>query len=413
MLWLCIRWPQLGPELPQAGATLERLAAWGYQWTSRVSLGPPNRLWLELQGSRSLFGGWQALLGQIETGLLQLGDPYCCALAPSPSAAALLTLAPPPRHVLSLAQLRPRLDPLPLTLLDLPEATLAALQSSGLTRIGEVLALPAAALARRFGPQATLYLRRLCGRAPEPRPLWRLPPTLSLRMEFGYELHDADALLLPVRRLLLEFEGYLHGRDCAVLHFGLELEHPRGAASALRIGLSAPGREARQFLALVRERLAVLVLPAPVTAVRLHAQEFTAPTIVQADLFGSDAQRLAQLQLLLDRLQARLGTTGVRALQCQADYRPEHSWCYVMPAAAAAGADPAGTAARPCYLLPEPRRIAPPGELLQGPERIESGWWDGADAVRDYYVARAPDGARLWVYRDLRADAWYLHGLWA
>jgi hypothetical protein len=29
-------------------------------------------------------------------------------------------------------------------------------------------------------------------------------------------------------------------------------------------------------------------------------------------------------------------------------------------------------------------------ELEQGPERIESGWWDGRDVRRDYYVARNP-----------------------
>ena len=33
-------------------------------------------------------------------------------------------------------------------------------------------------------------------------------------------------------------------------------------------------------------------------------------------------------------------------------------------------------------------------ELLAGPERIESGWWDGADVQRDYYVAQRCGMAR-------------------
>jgi protein ImuB len=50
--------------------------------------------------------------------------------------------------------------------------------------------------------------------------------------------------------------------------------------------------------------------------------------------------------------------------------------------------------------------------LLAGPERIESGWWDGADARRDYYVAGDTRGARLWVYREcLGTQKWYLHGI--
>ena len=31
---------------------------------------------------------------------------------------------------------------------------------------------------------------------------------------------------------------------------------------------------------------------------------------------------------------------------------------------------------------------------------------------RDYYVARAEDGARWWVFRDLAEGGWYLQGLW-
>ena len=48
-----------------------------------------------------------------------------------------------------------------------------------------------------------------------------------------------------------------------------------------------------------------------------------------------------------------------------------------------------------------------------GPERIETGWWDGGDIRRDYYVARNNRGARLWVYQGvLRGVAdWYLHGI--
>jgi len=50
--------------------------------------------------------------------------------------------------------------------------------------------------------------------------------------------------------------------------------------------------------------------------------------------------------------------------------------------------------------------------LERGPERIETGWWDGDDIRRDYYVARNRRGARLWVYQDLRSVAnWYLHGI--
>ena len=55
---------------------------------------------------------------------------------------------------------------------------------------------------------------------------------------------------------------------------------------------------------------------------------------------------------------------------------------------------------RPVWLWPEPqplheRAAGPlldgrPLQLLAGPERIESGWWDDELAARDYFIAAAP-----------------------
>jgi protein ImuB len=50
-------------------------------------------------------------------------------------------------------------------------------------------------------------------------------------------------------------------------------------------------------------------------------------------------------------------------------------------------------------------------QLVDGPERIETGWWDGNDVRRDYFVAASAGGRRLWVFHDLRAGGWYLHGI--
>jgi protein ImuB len=55
----------------------------------------------------------------------------------------------------------------------------------------------------------------------------------------------------------------------------------------------------------------------------------------------------------------------------------------------------------------------PKPDILQGPERIESGWWDGKGVARDYYVARRHHGARLWVFQERHSKRWYLHGVFA
>ena len=55
-----------------------------------------------------------------------------------------------------------------------------------------------------------------------------------------------------------------------------------------------------------------------------------------------------------------------------------------------------------------------PLTLLSGPERIQTGWWDGGDIGRDYYVARAQDGARWWIFRECDPPRrWFVHGCFA
>jgi protein ImuB len=81
---------------------------------------------------------------------------------------------------------------------------------------------------------------------------------------------------------------------------------------------------------------------------------------------------------------------------------------------------PGASAPRPLWLLPQPRRLRARDDqpyfqgrlrLQAGPERIETGWWDGRDVRRDYFHASNPAGLRLWVFRDLRSRDWYLQGL--
>jgi protein ImuB len=55
--------------------------------------------------------------------------------------------------------------------------------------------------------------------------------------------------------------------------------------------------------------------------------------------------------------------------------------------------------------------------LKDGPERIESGWWDDDDVRRDYFIAETARGEIVWLYRDHRYGIddgeWFLHGLFA
>jgi len=427
MLWLCILLPRFAPEASAGGrpqaerAALELLALWALQWSSQVSIDPADgaghdpALWIEIGASSRLFGGHAALRERIATDLASLGYTHRLGTAPTPAGAALLARAGLATVATTRTQLRQQLAPLPLTLLALPDESLAALQDAGLQCIGELLALPTAAIAQRFGPGASLYLQRLCGEAREPLRMVRPSQRFTSRCEFAGPVTDTTALLFPLQRLLAGLQGFLRSRDRAVQRYTLCLEHHRRAATRLTIGLARPGRDAAQLLALARERLAAGTLDAAVHGLAIEAHELLQPLVLQSDLFSRAAQHTEQLQQVIDRLAARLGESAVQTLRGAADHRPERAWRMSAASITAPAAAPEGTAApvRPCWLLPEPLHIDRPQELLAGPERIESGWWDGADIARDYYLARGADGAQLWVFHDLRNGAWCVHGLWA
>ena len=153
---------------------------------------------------------------------------------------------------------------------------------------------------------------------------------------------------------------------------------------------------------------------------------------------------------LVDRLRARLGEAAITLVAPHAEHRPERAWRKALVdhpnpiAASHASPSPAGpqlqpdprraprpdprqscpltAAPRPVWLLAEPEPLgyrleAQPWVLRDGPERIESGWWDGRDVRRDYFVAENPRGETVWIYRDHRYGIddgeWFLHGLFA
>ena len=79
---------------------------------------------------------------------------------------------------------------------------------------------------------------------------------------------------------------------------------------------------------------------------------------------------------------------------------------------------------RPGWLLPHPLPLRDHHlRILAGPERIETGWWEG-DLRRDYYLLQTSQGQRAWAYRcagdaprsldhhpgSSAADGFMLHG---
>jgi protein ImuB len=402
----------LGRKTDAERAALERLAAWSGRFSSEVSLEPPQSLVVEVARSLRLFGGAEALLERVAREVCALGYGARCCLAPTPGGALVLAACGIEEVIPDDDALRAALSRLPLAALDLDARSRADLRRMGLRRVEELLRLPRSGLAERLGLAQVQRLERLLGEVPDPRRRFEPPAHYRGRIELPAELLQVDALVFPCRRLLSGRQGGVQRLQWC-LHHGDEIEETR-----FILGTARPERDPGRWLDLLRERLERLRLPAPVRALVLDATDIRPLAPSSLDLFpGLDRSKSPDPELL-DRLRARLGAEAVRGLALVADHRPERAWRWCPAGEARKGR---GRADRPLWLLPKTlalrtrnRRPWWDGELDLGRERerIETGWWDGFEVARDYFVATTASGERLWIYRELKGRrGWFLHGL--
>ena len=411
-------------------ALLDALAMLAREFTPRVSLEPPDGVLLEVRGSLRLFGGARALCAQLRERLQARGIEARLALTPTPLASLWFARAGEEVALRRPDTLPSRLASLPLGVTRWPARTLQALATMGVRVAGDCLRLPRDGFARRFEPRLRLDLDRALGQAPDPRANFVAVERCTLRRDLEPEITDTGRLQRVVEPLLEELCAHLRGRGAAIDSLELRLLHREAPATRLRLRFAEPVAVAGRIAALLQERLARTELPAAVRSVRLRSGAPVEAHAEAGDLFAHDRRRFAAVPQLVERLRARLGGEAVHGLCLVAEHRPEaaqRSGDILAPASPAhvlAGKRTeeaeVSPAPRPVWLLAVPQPLEggdPPRyegalEIEEGPERIESGWWDGGDVRRDYYVARNPAGVRLWIFRERRAaGGWFLHGV--
>lgn len=396
---------------------LREIAQWALQFSPAISLSGPDAVVLEIGAGLKLFGGLAPLLRSIHAELPALGFSAVVAAAPTATAALMLARSNRAQAITDAAVLRDQLAPLPAAATGCSEDVVQTLAELGVHTVGALLGLPRDGLARRFGQMLLDTLDRALGRLPDPQPPFLAPEQFCARLELPAPAWEVEALLFGVKRLIASLGGWLRGRGLGAMRLRLELVHGDCAPTTLRLNLSAPSRDAMHLGGLMRERLERTRLPDRVEAIVLAADESAVLDARDLPLFpGVEAADESQL---IERLCARLGDEAICALRPCADHRPELAWRAERPAQAANAIMPPGP--RPLWLLAEPQPLdlflheaRAPVVLMDGPERIESGWWEDLDVRRDYFVARAQGGQTLWIFRQAGSGTrWYVHGIFA
>jgi protein ImuB len=407
-------------------ALLEAVATSAIGFTPRVVLEPPDAVLLEVRGSLRLFGGVRRFIAQVRERLQSLGLAPLLALTPTPLASLWFARMGEEVALRSRDGLASRLAQLPLACARWPEKHLESLAAMGVRTIGDCLKLPRDGFARRFVPQMLHALDRAAGCAPDPRVAFLPGERYSVRRDLEPEISDTERLARAAGPLVDELCSFLELRCCGVDVLGFSLLHRDVPPTRLCLRFAEPTAQAGRITELLHERLACTELPGPVRALRLRSGPLVMASQEASDLFARARGRSTSVPQLVERLRARLGTDAVYGIQVVPEHRPESAWekgdilLFRGPTRAGHGKGECPLFPRPLWLLAEPQpldgrehpRYEGKLEFEEGPERIESGWWDGRDVRRDYYVARTARGMRLWVFRERRAEGrWFLHGV--
>jgi protein ImuB len=417
-LWYAAVFPAMA-QLEPFAAALQKLCLHAYSFTSFVSIEPPNALLLEIKGSVKLFGSLPQLHLGIDDCWRRLALQAHSAIAPSTLGALWLARAGDPSQIEDIELLPTHLAKVPIACTAWDAERLQTLRAMGVTHLGELMRLPRAGLARRLSPALVRDLDIALARQPAPRRAFVRRERFRERCDFETEIEHVAYLEKALEPLIERCARFLRRRQAGIQALQLKLKHREGPATCVQLGLASITSERRRLSDVLCQKLARLDLRAPVRGMELISGSLRALSASSLDVFAgfTGAGSRDSAPQLVERLRARLGEDAVYGVCLIPEHRPEAAWRRVHELRLTAAARIEEEVfdqklPRPVWLLNEPMPLPKP-EILQGPERIESGWWDGKGVARYYYLARLAVGARLWVFQERQSKRWYVHGVFA
>ncbi|WP_254606386.1 Y-family DNA polymerase [Sphingomonas bacterium] len=428
------------PADPEAdGTALDRLALHAVRHWTPGAAAAADGLHLDLTGAAHLFGGEARFCRRVVAFCRRLGLTARIAVADTLGAAhAAARHYPGPVTVLPPGDGTAAIASLPVVALRLtPEAIVAAARF-GLDRIGDLLPMPRAPLARRLGLATVERLDQALGRVVEPivAIVPFEPPAAERRLL--EPIGTAEAIATVIGDVVSDLVDVLCQRGLGARAVEFVATRVDGIDQRQTIGMSRATRDSAHLTRMLCQRIERIDPGLGIEIVRLtgtRAEPLRATAMASVLASGDSTPDIA---VTVDRLAGRVGETALfRARPVESDV-PERAVIRV-GVLEAGGAWPAWK--RPVRLLrrPEvltnvvallpdhpPRRFAWRGRAHavvagDGPERVHGEWWRRdaeVDAVRDYYRVEDDRGARFWLFR--RGDgvdpatgdlSWYMHGL--
>jgi len=442
--------PWAEPDSPERA----KLEAALLEVVPRLRIEGRGRIWADVRGldARRCVEGLCARLegaGWAEVGAAVSALPVTAAVAAAGGSAERPVFVP-------VGSERAWLAEQPLTVLEPEPSLLTLLAGVGIERCGELAALPRESVEVRFGAEGVA--------------LWKLARAEDARLLFGamagergggsidfvdYVVTDPARLLFTANALLTPVCEQLRARGRHARRLRLRLGLANGTEWRRSLRAARPTASRERWLGMIRGELERLTVPDAVASVHLDVEATEEAEARQGDLFDRGFATAGAVESAIGRLleeqgpvvvqpsvsshplaerrtlwadfdEQSVGALGVGALGVDVralgvDTTPEHR----------EASAPASSLT--LQLHPEPLEIEVETEprrdhelptryrerrgswralmTVAGPERLSGGQWEGG-YVREYFNCVAEDGALVWLFREPRAQRWYLHGWW-
>jgi protein ImuB len=382
-----------------------------YLFTCDIVLAPPNAILLRVQNMLGLYGGLQAYWQVIEQALTRQHVEFIAASGYSIQAAKVLALNH--KHLISddRPQIESQLKKCLLTYSDIDSKDLQKLARIGIKTYADMCSLPLDELANRVTRFSMSIINELQGKQAAKVTFYQPKPRYHDYVELLYEV-SLTAKLLPVIGLSIDkLSEFLHLRNAHCLSICMRFFQRDHQAQAHQFNSIRPIHKTADWLDIINLKLESIKFESPVYALSLTCEKYEIAEIANDDMFTQKSTHLAALTLL-SRLQSKLGSKGINQISFVGDFRPERSTKFTeisTPKYKNAYSHTSIFADRPGLLLPTPEPLQLQVQVIKGPERIQTGWWDDHPINRDYYIGQSQDGQQVWIFKTPTQE-WFLHG---
>ncbi|HEV2188529.1 MAG TPA: DNA polymerase Y family protein, partial [Stellaceae bacterium] len=294
---------------------------------------------IEITGSAHLWGGEAELTADLSQRLARQGIAHRLAIADtlgtawavarfasreeeSPSRCRLAVLAA--KFIVPPGQAGAALAPLPTAALRLDPAIVEGLHRVGLRRVGEAMAMPRDALARRFGETVASRLDQALGKLPEPlSPLGEVP-NRRVRLSLPEPISDPADLARAAERLTEDLVTRLAREGMGARRLDLGFHRVDGRVEHIRVGTARPSRDPTHLAKLLVGKLDTVDPGLGIEDVILAAFAVEPLAPEQIDMIGA-AGTSGDTAPLFDRLGARLGLDAIARLEPRESHIPERA----------------------------------------------------------------------------------------